>query len=523
MNWMSSERERLQEELEKEKRYNHGWIAHAEKISLQNQELFCELAAVKETDAALHYRTSQRQKASQSPSFGDRSPTAVTNSSDSSDGSDASTATGAASLTALPPLPDWAIQDKVNSPSMEGQERQCPDHEDGITGIRHDDPKDRGARVPTCQAFFIGDTHIEEVNSPSMQGQDMFEIEEEYESNWCEACVKAGEVTFADETFYQLASPAPEEELICLGQLPSELRSQISSYLDVPGLCAERATANETSSTKAFVAQLVQLVRPETPDVLVATADIFAPAENRGKIAELEQALARDNFHLFAGFQGGKCIFDKPLELCWARNPGAMTHLFECWIRHMSFSSCTEILLLSVADGVFDCLDWGALRVKQMFAAEVKRLDAESDQKRPSVQLAVSQLLIDFPEIRHLWPNKKKQQWHLPIPRRFRSEGVLQQFPWSSRSLRSLRCERRSDWSAEHPEDSTQRPVYGSFLITKVLRCRWGTEIGARSLVELQAFELVRRGALNWKCSRHIDVKERCCDIVVTLKMGWTF
>ena len=72
---------------------------------------------------------------------------------------------------------------------MEGQERQCPDHEDGITGIKHDDPKDTGALMPTCQAVCIGDTRSEEVNSPSMQGQERFEIEEEYESNWCEAWV----------------------------------------------------------------------------------------------------------------------------------------------------------------------------------------------------------------------------------------------------------------------------------------------------------------------------------------------
>ena len=123
------------------------------------------------------------------------------------------------------------------------------------------------------------------------------------------------------------------------------LRRQISSYLDVPGLCAERATAKETSSTKAcaaalcelrlfrrrgqaFVAQLVQLIRPETPlpqteavaslekaanwvarpDVLVAVADIYASKANRDKIPEVEQALARDNFHLFAGVQGATML-----------------------------------------------------------------------------------------------------------------------------------------------------------------------------------------------------------------------
>ena len=125
----------------------------------------------------------------------------------------------------------------------------------------------------------------------------------------------------------------------------------------MPGLRAERATAKETSSTKACgctlrvafffvgVARLLLLsscslfdLRRHSlrscesavkhfdsqmqlrtsleqaanwvarPDVLVATADIYAPAENRDKIAELEQALARDNFHLFAGFQGATML-----------------------------------------------------------------------------------------------------------------------------------------------------------------------------------------------------------------------
>ena len=119
----------------------------------------------------------------------------------------------------------------------------------------------------------------------------------------------------------------------------------------MPGLRAERATAKETSSTKAcaaalcefrlfqrlgqaFVAQLVQLIRPETPlpqmetvgvlqfgsdephlsqkqitvvarpDVLMAVADLYVNLEYTDKRPECEQALARENFHLFAGLQG---------------------------------------------------------------------------------------------------------------------------------------------------------------------------------------------------------------------------
>ena len=83
---------------------------------------------------------------------------------------------------------------------------------------------------------------------------------------------------------------------------------------------------------QAFVAQLVQLVRPETqvsqmgedksaqcvktalehdanfaarPDVLMAMADFFRNhADDEEKCSQYEQALARDNFQLFAGRQG---------------------------------------------------------------------------------------------------------------------------------------------------------------------------------------------------------------------------
>ena len=40
------------------------------------------------------------------------------------------------------------------------------------------------------------------------------------------------------------------------------------------------------------------------PDVPMALAKIYAVTENRDQIPELEQALARDQFHIFAGFEG---------------------------------------------------------------------------------------------------------------------------------------------------------------------------------------------------------------------------
>ena len=76
-----------------------------------------------------------------------------------------------------------------------------------------------------------------------------------------------------------------------------------------------------------------------------------------------------------------------------------MTHLFSGWTKQISLSRLTETLLLIVAIRVFDCLDWGALRVKQMFAAEIKRLQVESDEE---VQEHVNELQCRFPEIREL-------------------------------------------------------------------------------------------------------------------------
>ena len=128
------------------------------------------------------------------------------------------------------------------------------------------------------------------------------------------------------------------------------LRGHISSYLDAPGLCAQRATAPESSSqeacctvelsvnhvavAQAFVAQLIQLVRPETPlaqmrhwklsvevictetkkqfvarpDVLIAAADIYITRRNKEKKQEMRQALARNHFQVFAGLQGATML-----------------------------------------------------------------------------------------------------------------------------------------------------------------------------------------------------------------------
>ena len=97
-------------------------------------------------------------------------------------------------------------------------------------------------------------------------------------------------------------------------------------------------------------------------------------------------------------------------NLWWVGNPGAMTYLLTCMIEHSSLSKFTLLGMLGAASVVFAAMDWGALRVKQMFAAEVRRLETQSDDE--TVQAAVSCLLTDFPEIRELW---QSFSCHVPI------------------------------------------------------------------------------------------------------------
>ena len=98
-------------------------------------------------------------------------------------------------------------------------------------------------------------------------------------------------------------------------------------------------------------------------------------------------------------------IFDAgapAFRLWWASNPGAITHLLACWKEHSnsSLDPKGQRIVLGAAINVFDDLDWGALRVKQMFATEIIRLETESDDA--SVQRFVSKILHRFPEIRSL-------------------------------------------------------------------------------------------------------------------------
>ena len=132
------------------------------------------------------------------------------------------------------------------------------------------------------------------------------------------------------------------------------LRAQISSYLDVAALCAERTTSKQSSSWKASLlgcgfgvfesfgggrgfccsaraaystwdvtrsdrrlrkcsvpvknSLWVRSKSVVRPDVLMAAADIYTNPEKEEKMAECEQALARDSFQVFAGFKGATML-----------------------------------------------------------------------------------------------------------------------------------------------------------------------------------------------------------------------
>ena len=102
------------------------------------------------------------------------------------------------------------------------------------------------------------------------------------------------------------------------------------------------------------------------------------------------------------GFGG---IFNtcESFRLWMASNPGAITHMFTCWMEHSSSSSCPllQTAILCATRAVFQDLDWGELYIRQMLAARVRRMETENHNE--GVQAAVSDLMSWFPEIRQLW------------------------------------------------------------------------------------------------------------------------
>ena len=76
-------------------------------------------------------------------------------------------------------------------------------------------------------------------------------------------------------------------------------------------------------------------------------------------------------------------------------------HVFTCWTKHgRSVSPSVQLIILEMVCFVFKNLDFIPPAVEGMLASEVTRLETESRDK--SVQLRVSNLLQELPEIRQL-------------------------------------------------------------------------------------------------------------------------
>ena len=105
-----------------------------------------------------------------------------------------------------------------------------------------------------------------------------------------------------------------------------------------------------------------------------------------------------------------------------------MTHLLTHWLDHSPVSPVVEMALLRIALGVFGNMDWGELRLKQAFAAEVRRAEKESFNE--SVQEVVSELLNEFGEIRELWQSirllSSGTEANVPLP----SNCICLWVPW---------------------------------------------------------------------------------------------
>ena len=80
--------------------------------------------------------------------------------------------------------------------------------------------------------------------------------------------------------------------------------------------------------------------------------------------------------------------------------------LLTCWIEHSNSSG--QMIVLRAALNVFDNLDRGALRIRQMFAAEIIRLETESHHHRVCKSFCQT-FCISSRRSDH-WP----EQWQVP-------------------------------------------------------------------------------------------------------------
>ena len=148
---------------------------------------------------------------------------------------------------------------------------------------------------------------------------------------------------------------------------------------------------------------------------------------------------------------GLMCIFDAgapAFRLWWASNPGAITHLLTCWIEHNnSLDPRGQTIVLGASLNVFNDLDWGALHLKQMFAAEIIRLETESH--HPSAQNKMCLLFCIGSRRSDHWPAQQVPQTHvlaryaslpfgLKAAPELRHEKVPETLTWQCFSLSSV-------------------------------------------------------------------------------------
>ena len=134
-------------------------------------------------------------------------------------------------------------------------------------------------------------------------------------------------------------------------------------------------------------------------------------------------------------------------KLWWACNPEAMAYLCTCWIEQSSVDPCAQVTMLSLAGAILEDLDWGELRAKKMFAAEVLRLEsASSDQQ---VLKIVSDVLSDCPEMRLLWQRSNSIPDSLSLrslPFGLKASQEVTPSSWLQCHSSSFACAMKSAW-----------------------------------------------------------------------------
>ena len=237
----------------------------------------------------------------------------------------------------------------------------------------------------------------EKSKGPSMQGQERFAIEVEYESDWCVALPKQleeekskgpsmqGQERFAIEVEY--------ESDWCVA-LPKQLEEEKSKG---PSMQGQERFAIEVEYESDWC---VACVKPgkEVCSLFDTNRCGFDRRLPRVRWTDASGSLQRQLPQL-ANAQGRELIgLD---ELPWELRRQIRSYLdVPGFFAERATAPGLQIRYFTVASGVFQRPDWGELRVKQLLAAEITRL--EGKRNTVNLQRNVSDLR-EFPEIWELW------------------------------------------------------------------------------------------------------------------------